>query len=261
MKYYIFFAIALVVAACTEEKKAPLSKKDFTNLLIDIHMTDAVLEAADYRVSREENYREKYYNFIYEKYGINSADFDSCVVVYSENLAEYEMIYQVVVDSLNRYKSSFDKEYKEKKKRDTLNLWPGKKIYSFKKDSVNIIECDVPFNDKGMYSLSLRVKVRKADKGKNNRLTAYFIKKTSMGQDSIIPFDTVRLRKDTIWRYYSMHKMAVDTNYTKLHFKLLDCNNLKSLKKRDVEIKSIKLLNPIFEGPIPPSDRFDRFRR
>ncbi len=258
MKYYIFLAIAFIITACTGKNKAPLNEKDFTNLLIDIHMADAVLEAPNYQMDYDNNYKEKYYNYIYEKYGISSADFDSCVIVYSENFSKYEKIYQVVVDSLSRYKNSFDEEYQEKKRRDTLNLWVNKKVYSFKDDSLSIVECDVPFNDKGMYNLSLRVKVNKEDKGENNRLTAYFLKKTSMEQDTIIPFDTVKLRKDTMWRYYSMRKLAIDTNYTKLHFKLLDCDNIDSLKNRDVEIKSIKLINPLFEGQMPPEHIFNR---
>lgn len=258
MKYYISLFVILVIASCGKKAEAPLNKEDFTHLLIDIHLTDAIIGVEGYRMSREEGQKEKYYNFLYKKYGITPAEFDSCVVIYSNNLVEYEVIYQDVVDSLNHLKSGYDIELAEKHKRDTTNLWTSEKKYSFPADSANIVECEIPFNDIGMYSLSMRVKMRKGDKGINNRITGYFIKKSIAGQDSIIPFDTIKLRTDTVWRYYNIHKFAEDTTYTGLHFKILDCDNVDSLKNRKAEIKAIKLVNPMFEGPMPSFDEFPR---
>lgn len=251
MKYYILFFVTIVFASCAEKAKAPLDKEDFTHLLIDVHMTDAIVGEEGYRMQRWEGDKEKYYNFLYKKYGITSAEFDSCVVVYSSNLVEYETIYQEVVDSLNRFKSKYDIVLAEKHKRDTMNIWPDLKKYSFPVDSSNIVECEVPFKDKGVYALSMKIKINKGDKGVNNRITGYFIKKSEIGLDSIIPFDTINIRKDTIWRYYSLHKLAEDTAYIGLHFKILDCDNVDTLKNRNAEIKLIKLNNRMIERSMP----------
>lgn len=258
MKYTIIILAIIFATSCGKEAKAPLGEKEFTKLLIDVHLTDAVLGVEGYRNVRGKEEYQKYYNYLFNKHGVSPEVFDSCVVFYSKNLANYEKIYQVVVDSLNRLKSRYDKDLSYKLKRDTLNLWNLKKEYSFPADSANMIEAQVPFSEVGMYNLSLKIKLLEGDKGENNRITGFFVKKTKMGKDSIIPFDTIKIYSDTVWRYYKLHKFAEDTNYTNLHFKILDCDNLDSLTNRRVEVKSIKLVNPLFEGSFPYFEEFPR---
>ncbi len=258
MRYYILIFVIILIASCGRKVKAPLNREEFTNLLIDVHFIDGILGVEGYSKARGSLEYQKYYNSIFNKYGITSADFDSCIVIYSQNLIEYEKIYQVVVDSLNQFKSGYDLELQEKLKRDTSNLWSCEKSYSFPSDSANIVECDVPFNESGMYSLSLRVKFKEGDKGVNNRITGFFVKKNRVGYDTIIPFDTIKLRADTVWRYYSMHKFADDTTYIRLHFKILDCDNVDSIINRNADIKSIKLVNPMFEGHMRRIEDFQR---
>lgn len=258
MRYYILVVAIILVSSCVKKTEVPLNEKEFTNLLIDVHLTDAILGIERYNGIRGIDENKKYYNHLFDKYGITSADFDSCVIVYSKNLIDYDRIYQVVVDSLNHLKSGYDRELKIKLERDTLNLWTCKKFYSFPTDSANMVECSIPFNERGMYSLSLRVKIKKGDKGINNKITGYFVRKSKVGHDSIIPFDTINLRKDTIWRYYNIHKFVRDSNYSQLHFKILDCDNIDSLINRNAEIKSIKVVNPLFEGSMSDIEKFPR---
>lgn len=250
MRYIVVLLGILILFSCEKKAKAPIKKDVFKKVLYDVHFTDAVLGVSRYKrgFSRDDNM--KYYNHIFKKYSITKADFDSSIVVYSKNLELYDDMYQYVKDSLNRLKSSYEGLLKEKRTRDTLNLWQGENNYIIKGDSVKIIEKDIPFNDIGEYTFSLRIKVRKGDKGKNNRITGYFTRLTKSGNDTIIPLDTVKMRKDTIWRYYRIRKFAADSLYKSIHFKILDCDNLDSLKHRDVEIKDIKLQNPLFEGDL-----------
>lgn len=245
MKYLKYLIIILCFISCNEKHSAPLNKEKFAAVLFDIHSVQgykSIIRGRHYSNNEVDEFEAS----ILRKHSIDKALFDSCVVYYARHIDLYEQVYESVIDSLNRRKSRYEAIITANKKRDTLNIWTGKDSLSFKEDSIKIYECRVPFKEKGMYRLALRVKVGPTDKAVKNRLVGFF--KTL--NDSLIAFDTIRINRDTLWHRYYMKAISDSLCYESLYFKLMDCDNLDSLKNRDVLINDIILTNPI----APPID-------
>jgi len=241
MKYLKYIILLLCFVACKEEKKAPIDKDTFTSLLIDIHTMEGYASTVNNRRSSDDKLRQDLKHTVYDKYNISKELFDSCVTYYSHNIEQYAKIYEVVIDSLNRRNSRVEIILAENRKRDTMNIWTGKDSLSFKSDSISVYEHSELFKKRGGYRLSLEVKIGDNDKGINNRLVGY-IKTVS---DSIIQLDTVKIKKDTAWQYYQVERRVDSMDFEKIVFKLMDCDNLNSLKERDVLIRNIKFTNPV----------------
>lgn len=240
MKYLKYLIIILCFISCKEKDPAPLSKEKFAAVLLDIHSVQgykSVVRGRHYNNDEVDEFQLS----ILKKHNIDKALFDSCVVYYSRHIDIYSEIYEDVIDSLNKCKCKYDIIIAANYKRDTLDIWTGKDSLSFKDDSIKKYECDVPFREKGMYRLALKIKVNEKDKAIKNRLVGFFKTNT----DSLISFDTIYVSKDTLWHKYYMKAITDSLEYESLHFKLMDCDNIDSLKTRDVIIKDIKLTNPL----------------
>ena len=86
--------ILLCIVACTH-KKAALDREKFTALLIDMHMADGALSLSQGYSTNHEKRNYAYYNSVFDKYGIDRAEFDSCMRYYSAQAALFDEIYDI----------------------------------------------------------------------------------------------------------------------------------------------------------------------
>lgn len=240
MKYLKYIILLLCLTACKEEKPAPINSKIFTSILIDIHTMDGYSVSVDGRRGEKEKLRLDLAKTVFSKYNIDKATFDSCIQYYSHNIEQYAKIYDVVVDSLNRRNSKIEIILAANRKRDTMNIWTGKDSLSFRDDSLGVYMHKELFKEKGVYRLSLEVKIDEKDRGVNNRLVAQALTEV----DTIV-FDTILIKKDTSWQSCTLEKTIDSLECKSLVFRMMDCDNLDSLKQRFVLIRNIRLVNPL----------------
>lgn len=250
--------------ACS--KGVPLDKKQFTSLLIDMHITDGILSSARGFVPAEKD-SYLYYNDLFEKYGITREDFDSCVIYYSNQTALFNKIYDVVIDTLSRRQTKVMRVWKELTQNDTINLFPGYTMVvadtlrpdstlvdALKKDSVvyvtQVVKKDTVCLDKrnpfvlveldsvvpGLYKFTTTVKLDKSDRRKRNSIHAYLLSEnndTLKMPELAIGMDTIRPYKKN-WEYYVM-----DSIYTKLVLKIVERNDfhLQTKVKKEVDLE------------------------
>ncbi len=98
MKKKILTIIVLFfLFSCNQNSNNILPKKEFINLLIDIHIADGyVVEKALFDKDLE-NDSTSYYNSVFKKYNINRTDFDENINHYTKDFTEFEEIYNEVV--------------------------------------------------------------------------------------------------------------------------------------------------------------------
>lgn len=239
---FLIFLVALFAIAGCSGKKVPLDRKQFIALLIDMHMADGTLTVNDY-MENDEKRNYVYYNAIFQKYGITKSDFDSCMSFYSARTALFSQMYDVIIDSLNVRQTNINRIMTELKSRDSINLFPLTDTIRF--DSTNrITEVEIDSITPGLYRFSTTIKFDVPDKGKNNRITAFFL--SADGKDSL-KVRNVNVITDTIKRYYSWSQYA-DSIYSRLIIRFIDSDNLKKLDERRGQAWETNLFRPYISG-------------
>lgn len=138
-QFTIIVSIFLIFAACSNRPKGVLDQEDMVNLLTDMHKLDGVLIERGIMFSNDST-KTKYYNFVFAKYEITKANFDSSLVWYTKNPQEFNNVYNKVLINL----SLQEKEVKSGKYHfiDSVELakvkselWRKRNKYVLTKDS------------------------------------------------------------------------------------------------------------------------------
>jgi len=245
--------ILLGVVACS--KRVPLNKKEFTALLIDMHMADATLDVWQ-REGVDERRTYQFYNDLFKKYGLTKADFDSCVHYYTSRPTLFAKIYDVVIDTLNYRLTDKTRVWNLLTMRDSVNLFAGYRMQVLdtisndslvledklaegvwvervvKQDTVQlsihnpVIQIELDSITPGLYKFNATLQFEHKDKGKNNRIRSYFL---SPEYDTLKVRD-VRVFADSMRRNYTWTYYVADSSYTRLVIQLVECDNLKEVK-------------------------------
>ena len=245
-KVLIITITATLVFLFSCSKDPPkLNQEEFTKMLIDIHIADGTMSAQNiYRAGR--NYRPSYYyNSIYEKYNIQPAEFDSCVVYYAENTTNFTKIYDKVIDSLNRLETKYRIDIKNAKlEQDTINLWKRKNHWIIPKHGKPTFNFRVPIKETGIYTVSADIRIFKKDQTENPKMEAWFWKKDSINGPQKVHFDPINIDKDSIFKTYIIQLEYPDTIYTHLEGNIFSWDNDLKIFTQEYEIKNIKIFNP-----------------
>ena len=98
-QFAVIVSILLIFAACSNRPKGVLDQEDMVNLLTDMHKLDGALVESGLMFSNDTT-KTKYYNFIFAKYNITKANFDSSLVWYTKNPQEFNNVYNKVLANL-----------------------------------------------------------------------------------------------------------------------------------------------------------------
>ncbi|MEQ8361129.1 MAG: DUF4296 domain-containing protein [Cytophagales bacterium] len=100
-----FLAIGIVfILSCNERqniKEGIIEKSKMTKILVEIHIAEAKVNQAKLPMDSALSYYKYLESNIYEKYEIDSVQFNSSMHYYAENIRELDKIYETVLDSLN----------------------------------------------------------------------------------------------------------------------------------------------------------------
>ena len=170
---WILGSVLLIFIACSQ-KKVPLDQQQFIALLIDMHVADGTLAQTKGYSAENEKKNYAYYNSVFRKYGIDRAEFDSCMRYYSAQTALFSKLYDVVIDSLNKRLTDKNRVLNELRSRDSVNYFP--RLDTIVLDTAHpVFTIVVDSLQAGLYRFATTIKFDTLDKGKNNRITAFFL--------------------------------------------------------------------------------------
>jgi hypothetical protein len=94
-KFISIIILMLLLTMCSEDptsmnKKNLIEREKFTNILVDMHMMEGIVNTSDFYRRYTEGDSVNIYDELYKKYGVTQADFDSTVVEYTRR-PEYLM--------------------------------------------------------------------------------------------------------------------------------------------------------------------------
>jgi hypothetical protein len=123
MKKFVSLIILMLLLTMCRENPTSMSKKNlidqekFTNILVDMHMMEGIINTSDFYRRYTEGDSVNIYDELYKKYGVTQADFDSTVVAYTRRPDLYMKVYDDVILRLNlkldlvrKKEPSFEKE-------------------------------------------------------------------------------------------------------------------------------------------------------
>jgi len=168
----------LLLSACDGTPSGVLSQKHMTEVLIDMHKTDAYLAQKGLNYQKF-SLKAPYYNYILKKHGISKAEFDSSLVWYTKNPRQFEEVYDNVIIKL----TAFQKEIKKGKYHpvDSLNLakakvsiWNKRLKYTLTGDSARThLDFEIPnqgFMYEDVFVLKFLQRIAPEDSSKNQRI-------------------------------------------------------------------------------------------
>jgi len=212
LKRLFFFAgLAILLSACDGRPRGILSLSDMTNVLTEMHKTDASLNERGLAYG---HYTDKapYYKFIFKKYGISKAEFDSSLVWYSKNPRIFDNMYDKVLVNL----TNLQKEVKNGKyhpvdtldlRKMTTSIWNKRQRYVLTKDSsrtkLNFEITDSNFMFGDIYSLKFLQRIAPEDSCKKQGVV-FRINYENGKTDSV--FRTTY--NDSLLRRYTIHFKA-----------------------------------------------------
>lgn len=146
-KLILLLAVVLFYVACKQKTpKGVIEKSEMMNVLLDMQLTDAALNQV-YNNDTVKMQAHSRYNYIFEKYKIDSATFTNSLKYYSSNAKELDSMYTQISDSLVRLQKSLKPKYVDTKlQADSVYnfLFP-----KFTKDSAK-------FTNKNYYNLDVK---------------------------------------------------------------------------------------------------------
>ena len=228
----------LIFIACSQ-KKVPLDQQQFTALLIDMHVADGTLAQTKGYSAENEKKNYAYYNSVFRKYGIDRAEFDSCMRYYSAQTALFSKLYDVVIDSLNKRLTDKNRVLNELRSRDSVNYFP--RLDTIVLDTAHpVFTIVVDSLQAGLYRFATTIKFDTLDKGKNNRITAFFL--TPDDKDTLHVRE-VKVLSDTLQHLYNWSQY-IDSSYNRLVIKMVDTDKSKKQHFRKGRIWGTTLYRP-----------------
>ncbi|MFW5975068.1 MAG: DUF4296 domain-containing protein [Bacteroidota bacterium] len=120
---YVFILILMMVFSifsCSEkEKERPevvLSESEMVEVMVDVHLAEAVLTRKRGENQEVEDLSDKYYDEVFDKHNITKKQFDTSFSYYQQNLSNLQRIYEQVITELNKMQR--ERELLRKKKQD-----------------------------------------------------------------------------------------------------------------------------------------------
>ncbi len=101
--YWFVFLSFLLLIGCNNRPKNVMSDKEMENFLFEMHLLESSLRIGNshYSVPREQQF---YYQELLKKHNITKADYDSCIVWYTNHPKQYNRIYDRVLKRIDRLK-------------------------------------------------------------------------------------------------------------------------------------------------------------
>ncbi len=105
MKYnYILLIIALFFfTQCDNSDKEGIVEQDkFVDLLVDIHVADALMSNKGFYDGNLKDSTKSYYNYVLKKHRVSRASFDKSMEYYSKDAESYLQIYDKVIAIISK---------------------------------------------------------------------------------------------------------------------------------------------------------------
>jgi hypothetical protein len=251
----VIIAVLIIGIACSRSgKSARIPENQLIKIIADIHMADAISFSKKYKEMFRNNDTVSYYSRIFAKYNVTNAQFDSTISWYSGNPEKYDLLYDKVLDRLNRmYATVNDKMRADSILTQSGNLWNKKRDWILPEDgAMENISFAVKVEKKGMYQLSARIKINPTDQSVRPYLIAYTTRQRLQRPDITDSTAMVKLDKSGIFRLYSVSVYLDKDTVTYVKGYILGNEPKTGYWEKNAEVRDIRLTYISEDQPLNP---------
>lgn len=212
IKFYTIFLIIVFSFSCgkntrTHKNDRVIPQKTFVQMLIQIHLADAIFSKENLSDSKLNMDSASYYNQIFKKYNINRKQFFFSLNYYIKHIDKFIAIQTIVIDSLKKRYNYLDSiERIGLKKHD---LWKLKRNWKFPEDGItSTLPFSINTNKEGIYTLISNIYIYSDDLSRSlkMKITAYYSDKSFVDKKILIS------GKRETWKEY---RVSITTNPNK----------------------------------------------
>lgn len=104
---FLPFCLIFLMFSCQQDStpKGIVEKEKMINMIVDFQITDSYLNQV-YNQDTMKMQAHTRYNYIFKKYGVDSATFSRSLSYYSRHTEEFNKMFNGVLDSLNKMEST-----------------------------------------------------------------------------------------------------------------------------------------------------------
>lgn len=114
---FLFLINGFVLMSCsrgdTGKPERVVDEKKMVDVLLDVHLAEAVLTRTRGKGENVEEVTDAYYQKVFEKHNITKETFDTSMYYYQRNLEKLDVIYEQVITELNKMERERELKQKE----------------------------------------------------------------------------------------------------------------------------------------------------
>jgi hypothetical protein len=230
-----------------------LKEKPLVDLLVDMHYFEAVYAVTGHIAgSRPDRGPDTldFYQPVLDKHRIGRELFVETMRYYSYNPIQFELLYNQVIDELNRRHTMAQMErpdhetfeWQEPSRAETIELWPLAADWFFPAADTNkMISFEIPVYEPGTYTFSAEILLYPQDYSENPAVDIWFWHDDGTPGGLTEDFGRVTIIKDGISRHITITASLKDTFNTFIRGSVLDMSNPDGQRERHAEVRNISL--------------------
>jgi hypothetical protein len=120
LRFIFILLFILFVYGCSDNKNnnsVILDEDTFVDVLVDIHLTDAILNANRYRVNKDSVVIHLYYNDVLTKHNVTQKQIQNTIDYYTNHSKKFEKIYDKVSEKIVKLEEEYNKSIKKQVKQ------------------------------------------------------------------------------------------------------------------------------------------------
>ena len=243
MRKWGFLILVVLLIACKskEDEGKIIPKRDFVNLLVDLHIADAI--AMNHIIN--ENFGKLdsaiLYKTVLDKYGYTREQMENSMKYYSGESEKLVEIYDDVFSTLSKRSDEAKENYNKTSVSRTHRIWKAQKNrYGIFGDSLQYPPpFDIPVDSTGTFVLSVNIRMTENDSSVNPRIEAYFYDPDNDTPDSRVYFDEVSILKGGYTREYTLIQELKDPDLRNMRIILPKQDNPDSVFSKALEIRNL----------------------
>jgi hypothetical protein len=234
--------------------KGVLKEKPLVDLLVDMHYYEAVYSVTGHiGGSRPDRMHDTldFYQPVLDRHRIGREQFVETMRYYSYDPLQFELLYNQVIDELNRLhtiaqmeRSDLEPvEWQELPAAETRDLWPLRTEWVFPAaaDTNKMVSFEIPVYEPGTYTFSAEIRLDPEDYSENPAVDIWFWHDDGTPGGLTEDFGRVTIIKDGISRHIIITAYLKDTFNTFIKGRVLDMSNPDGERERHAEVRNISL--------------------
>ncbi|MCG8697600.1 MAG: DUF4296 domain-containing protein [Bacteroidales bacterium] len=236
----IISLLLVLCCSCNKTKYSNIIGEDeFTNILVDLHVLEAMALNNDLRQSELPIDSASVYAYLFNKYDINKTDFDSSLYYYAHHTERIVEIYENVYSQL----AQMEDEYKNKAEQidnPSNHFYTESEHFIINGDSTDYPEpFFIPFDTTGRLFVKAKIRLNENDMAKEPYIMGSIVKDTLDVADSIATAQ-LPMFKSNFMKDYVLYFDVEDTTYQYIKITFPVCENRNGYEYKNIQLTELK---------------------